>query len=342
MSVLTTTVMEMTVDTFRREWPPVPAHRVAVVDTNAILSSVAHQARTGKRPRILRSTVLGSTNVLASDHVYDEVYRRAYKLAKPPVTTPQLLQLFETQWLPHISFVTVDMSDLPPIVATVTDPDDQPTAALACLLQRAVVFSDDNDLIRPALAKPRWRETAGHTAHIAEVDAATRSVAVAGTMILTLLGRPMTTQTRGGSKTAPLLAAAAAAAAATYALRTPSARAGARATARQVLEAAGQAHLDRARAVAAVTKALYVEPTTPTSLKGRVVGRLATAGEPLSVAELRESLAADPQRLGHSFTETQLKQVLYGGSEFIENEGAWQLGATRRARAKTVGELGDT
>jgi predicted nucleic acid-binding protein len=142
--------------------------RLVVVDANAIIASVDNDCRKRRRSRMLEGAARTGQPLFASKHIYDEVYRRIPKVARSsPVPLEKLIAHFERAYLPVLRFVDVDMSNRWPGVEEVTDPDDQPTAQLACLLSPAVVYSEDKHLRRPGIAPPDWRATAGSMVAIA-------------------------------------------------------------------------------------------------------------------------------------------------------------------------------
>lgn len=142
---------------------------IVVVDTNALLSSIAHDCSRGQRSR-LRKMAGWSTQLYASGHVFREMYRRLPKLVKSEPGGPTLADLracLEEEYLPLIRFVKVtDDGD----VDTITDPDDKPTGRLANLIGPCLVFSDDKHLKNPGYAPANWRVPAGTATEVANND----------------------------------------------------------------------------------------------------------------------------------------------------------------------------
>jgi hypothetical protein len=149
---------------------------LAVVDTNALLSSVDNDCRHSphRRSRLLRMTYGDTVALYAADHVYGEVYERPPKIAKSsPVPLDELRAHFEDKHLPVLRFVTVsasaDSSDAQ--VQAITDSDDIPTGKLAKLIAPCVVFSEDRHLRKPGLAPANWRSVAQSGVDVAEATA---------------------------------------------------------------------------------------------------------------------------------------------------------------------------
>ena len=108
---------------------------VGVVDANALLSCVGNDCRKGVhwQSDLLRAANRGITTLYASDHVYGEVYEHLPAISKwSKIPAPVLRARFETNYLPRLRFVTVDITDVvDPQVLQITDPDDVPTGQLA-------------------------------------------------------------------------------------------------------------------------------------------------------------------------------------------------------------------
>lgn len=116
---------------------------IGIVDTNAVLSSLDNDCRTGWDSRLLRSTLLGNTTLYAADHVWVEIYRRLPRIAETsPVPLADLRARFEAEYLPAMRFVTLSAEDEPhPRVLEITDLDDRPTGQLAMLIAPVIVYS---------------------------------------------------------------------------------------------------------------------------------------------------------------------------------------------------------
>lgn len=142
---------------------------VAIVDANAILSSIDNDCRNGWDSRLIRSVSFSSTTFFASDHVYHEVYEKLPKFVSDTLSLSVLRNRFETAYLPILRFVTVSMPEqIHSQILSILDLDDRPTGQLAQLIAPVIVFSDDKDLINPGFSQRGWRDTAKSTAIIAE------------------------------------------------------------------------------------------------------------------------------------------------------------------------------
>ena len=85
---------------------------------------------------------------------------------------PVLRARFETNYLPYLRFVTVDVADIvDPQVLAIPDPDDVPTGQLATLVAPCVVFSEDKHLREPSLAPEDWRAVAACAIDLIEAAA---------------------------------------------------------------------------------------------------------------------------------------------------------------------------
>ena len=159
---------------------------VAIVDTNALLSSVDNDCRNDRDSRIVRLAKRGTCNFFAPDHVYEEMYEKLPEFAsKTIVPLPILRSRFAERYLPLVRFVTVGDRGLldDPQVIGITDADDVPTGVLAKCIAPCVVFSADKHLRRPGFAPAEWRMVAG-----AGTDLAIADDALMGSAHLSILG----------------------------------------------------------------------------------------------------------------------------------------------------------
>lgn len=143
---------------------------VVIADTNALLSSVLHDHRTGRRSRLRMMTAFGTSALFAPDHVYHEVYEHlpAFSAGKG-IPQAELRARFDSDYLPILRFVTVPEEQIAdPQVLQITDPDDVPTGQLAKLISPCVVFSDDKHLQNPGFAPRNWPNVAGHAVDLAK------------------------------------------------------------------------------------------------------------------------------------------------------------------------------
>ena len=173
---------------------------LGIVDTNALLSSVANDCGKGAlvRSRLLRMADAGTAVLYAADHVYAEAYEHLPKVARwTKVPVPVMRARFEEHYLPALRFVTVDASQADdPQVLAITDPDDVPTGQLAKLIAPCVVFSEDRHLRRPGFAPPDWQATARCAIDIMEGASGQRATTTAVSLpfrgtagLIGLLGR---------------------------------------------------------------------------------------------------------------------------------------------------------
>ena len=143
---------------------------VAIVDADALLSSIDNQCRTGRRSRILRMAGSRASCVYAARHVYGETYRGFKKIAaNSSASIDDLRACFEEHYLPVLRWVETNGDGIADDrVAQVIDETDVPTAELASLIAPCLVLSEDRALRRPGYAPDRWRLAAGHGAEIVE------------------------------------------------------------------------------------------------------------------------------------------------------------------------------
>lgn len=150
-----------------------PTQLVAIVDTNALFSCLAHDVRSGRESRLRRMTTWHTSVLYAPDHVYDEVYEHLADLSGTTgLPVDRLRACFEEDYLPLIRFVEVAADEVAvladPQIMAITDPDDVPTGVLAKMISPCLVFSVDKHLRRPGFAAPNWLTLAGHAVDVAE------------------------------------------------------------------------------------------------------------------------------------------------------------------------------
>jgi hypothetical protein len=155
---------------------------LAIVDTDALLSSVDNHARSDRPSRIARLAQSCRVRVFAADHVYGEVYSGFHKIAKSNLcSTAQLRAAFEEEYLPYIRWVTVDptrpgLDDRVRVVLAI-DSTDAPTAQLASRVGPRLVPSGDRSLRSPGFARDAWRPAAGSAISMVDAEATTEGVA---------------------------------------------------------------------------------------------------------------------------------------------------------------------
>ncbi len=311
---------------------------IAIVDSNAILSSVDNDCRHGRASRLLRSTLFGWTTLYAADHVYAEVYEKLPKLARSsPVPLEDLRSRFEDEYLPAIRFVTVSMPDLlDPQVLAVTDLDDRPTGQLALLTAPVVVFSEDKHLRKPGFASSDWRETARGAAVVAEAAGEQRVMVVAAALPFVGLfrGSDLVGRRLGVPRWIPGAALAALTGLGVYAfMRRPDRHAEAKNAGHRASEALIGMLADQNRRQAdglrAINGALFNRRGEP-SVCEQVALTLARASGPLLTQEVHD-LIVDRFDDDHVPLVSEVRTVLDEGTEFVRVNGSrWQLGREAR------------
>lgn len=142
------------------ERAPFGGPQLGVLDTNTIFNDLIYQLRHERDEGLMvQSSREGAIRLLASSHVYGEVYERVPTQERRGFPAEQILALFERSYLPHIHFV--DIGGMPPDSRTLavsnTDPDDLPTAQLALLIAPCHVYTDDPDLTEAGFGyKRNW------------------------------------------------------------------------------------------------------------------------------------------------------------------------------------------
>ncbi len=140
------------------ERAPFGGPQLGILDTNTIFNDLIYQLRHERGDGLMvRSAREGALRLLASSHVYKEVYRRVPTQERRGFSAEQILALFEHSYLPQIRFVDVGgMSPDPRVLAVGdADPDDLPTAQLALLIAPCHVYTDDPDLTEAGFGNER-------------------------------------------------------------------------------------------------------------------------------------------------------------------------------------------
>ncbi|MGW0495758.1 hypothetical protein ACWD0Z_10115 [Streptomyces sp. NPDC003007] len=305
-------------------------HLVAVVDTNALLSSIENDCRKGFRSRLLRMSDDGTATLYAADHVLDETYEHLSKMAKRGLVPLATLRAhFEAEYLPALRFVTMSDVDGPDEqVLAITDTDDVPTGWLAKLIAPCVVFSDDRHLKKPGFAPRDWQRAAKSVLDIAEgvrgqaVTVNAAALPARGAVgLVKLLGRQ--------TGISPWAIGAVVLGGGALLLKQPDRRKAAATFAVRALEVVGT-KLEAARAqewqgVEKLREVILADPLQP-SVRQQVAITLARQAEPLLAAEVHELI------YGHFPNEPtvsvqDVRAVLEEGSEFVRVQRyRWQLG----------------
>jgi len=118
----------------------------AVLDTSCVRTALAIRLQTGTSPPSLAAIRAGAVRLFMDTDTLEETYRRLPRFAKQLQTPlPVLVDLFESEWLPHIHILAVpsELRSLDPRARAVhdRDPDDYPVAALAALLSPCVLLT---------------------------------------------------------------------------------------------------------------------------------------------------------------------------------------------------------
>jgi predicted nucleic acid-binding protein len=317
-------------------WFPNNPRTIAVVDTDALLSSIDNDCRSGRDSSIVQMSRFGTVRLYAADHVYDELHHKLPKFVRPDVALEQLEQRLDS-YLQLISFVDVpEGHDLQreAQVAAVTDESDVPTAVLATLLAPCVVLSGDKHLRRPGFAPDEWRPVARSGRDVADGDTHVLgvSLAVVGPSAGLVLAGRWTAAKLEMPSWVPLAILAGGALA--Y-LGSPVRR-------RRLWEKAGpfvestlnllaDSMESQRRGLEELKQAAIPTPSDPT-LDQQVARCLATAGEPLLVTEVHQQLPS------HStFTRSDVVELLRASSVFVPRGKRWQLGRGRQARMSVDG-----
>lgn len=305
-------------------------HLVAVVDTNALLSSIENDCRKGFRSRLLRMSDDGTATLYAADHVLDETYEHLPRMAKRGLVPLAALRAhFEAEYLPALRFVTVSDVDGPDEqVLAITDNDDVPTGRLAKLIAPCVVFSDDRHLKKPGFAPKDWQRAAKSVLDIADgvrgqaVTVNAAALPARGVVgLVKLLGRQ--------TGISPWAIGAVVLGGGALLLKQADRRKTAASFAITALEAVGTkleaASAQERRGIEKLREVILAAPSRPT-IRQQVAIALARQSQPLLAAEVHELIH------GHFPDEPAVgihavRAVLGEGSEFVRVQRyRWQLG----------------
>ena len=330
--------MDNAVAEFGRLLQPDPYARglpkfLTVVDSDALLSSIDNHCRTNRPSRIARLARSYQVEVLASDHVYGEVYNGFRKIAKSsPCTVDRLRSLFEESYLPYIRWVKVDPAgfehdDRIQAVLNIDD-TDVPTARLASLIGPCLVLSGDRSLRTPGFAPTEWRPAAGSA--VTMVTAEARSEGAAGAMGMPVVGVVAGTVKLGNRVGVPwFLSVALLGGGVALLLQDPTRRS-------RVWSKIGpfvEAMLDhmaneyrKAQAGRAGLTQAMCRPADALVPKQMVTIVLARASEPMLAREVHEEMLDhfDERRVP---SVTEVHEILRAGPEFTQPERyRWQFG----------------
>jgi hypothetical protein len=308
-----------------------PNRVVVVVDTNAILESVANDCLHGPHWRSLlhQGADLGTSHLHASDHVYDELYEpdKFQRLADwCGIRAAELQDHFEAHYLERLRFVSIPERhplEQDPRVAAITDPDDVPTGILATLLAPCVVFTSDRAFIRAGLAPKQWLPTARATVAAGEADAGLRSIGML--VVVPTVGVGAGIQRIGAYFEVPgwLLVFGVAAAGAWYLWdgeRRQRVRELVQPYAEKVLEMMANLVEEREAALSVIRNAALSAPGAPT-LEQLLARRLATCPEPQLGTDLFRSV-----RTSCEVQQLEVFGLLNASPLFIKDGDRWQFG----------------
>ena len=308
-----------------------PLELVIVVDTNALLSSIDNQCRTGRRSLILRIAESRTAKVFAADHVYDETYRGFAKIAasKNSTSVVEMRACFEEHYLPVLRWVTTSVNDIwDERVHLVTDEDDAPTAHLASLIAPCVVMSADKHLRRPGFAPDEWRLAAAHGASFVKATSQKETVLMA-------ISLPVVAVVDGGIKfhqiaRLPAWALPALIVGCGYLIfRSPRRRKTIGEAVWPFVEAIEaeieQVEVCRQTGAHGLKKAM-LEPAEPPTVKQQIATVLARSRQPLLAGEIQELIETNFGRDGVPAI-VEVRDILKASSEFTQPERyRWQLG----------------
>jgi hypothetical protein len=119
------------------ERAPFGGPQLGILDTNTIFNDLNYQLRQGRDEGVMvQSARDGALRLLASSHVYREVYGSVLTQERRGFSIAQILALFERSYLPQIRFAETGGTPTNPraLVVGDADPDDLPTAQLALLV----------------------------------------------------------------------------------------------------------------------------------------------------------------------------------------------------------------
>ncbi|GAA3164025.1 hypothetical protein GCM10010531_15240 [Blastococcus jejuensis] len=313
--------------------PGVPA----VLDADALLSSIRHHALNDWPSRIARFSEGGRLPVLASEHVYWEVYKGLPKhAAETGLSIDALRACFETAYLPHIRWVRVASGfGHDERVLLVTDMTDVPTAHLASLIAPCVVLSEDKSLRRPGFAGNQWREVAGSTVAVAETLAHQQGLAL-GVSLPTVGSFKAATAFSRRIQLPGWVGALALVGGVVWLLRDSRRREVAGQVFTPLLDEFSRLQDEQHRALADL-EAVVLEPAQPAGAKQMIATILARADEPVLAVDIHQALADHfPEAEGPPLK--LVRQVLTEEPEFLHGQRyRWQLG--RRLKALRDSQL---
>jgi predicted nucleic acid-binding protein len=307
-----------------------------VIDTNVLLNDMAQTVKRGHRTAMLESAALGTIRLFAADHIEGEVaehlptYAAARKLGH---RLEELRSVWDDAYRPQVRFVAVPQDIHHDLVARVRarDPDDAPTAALACLLAPCLVFTEDTDLVDhelvPNADRANWLARA-----LSARDEAHADIVIAGGVRLTAQLAAITWESLAAIPAAWRPAALAAVAGGVALLwqrgaLSPAARAQVLEQLRPLLERVGQAARARHLRQEALSGALFL-PQPGNETQRLVAHHLAAAPDPLSGRALTETL----HTRGAQLDANTVRAILRDGSPFVAvGKYRWQVGKVRPA-----------
>lgn len=336
LSVASPMVPSVTEDLERPRWVRLDPHSSTpgvptILDADALLSSIRHHSLNDWPSRIARLSETGRLPVLASDHVYREVYKGLPKLAAGTGLAISVLRsCFETAYLPYIRWVSVARGyGHDDRVALVTDITDVPTAHLASLIAPCVVLSDDKSLRRPGFAAQQWHEVAGSTAAVVETLSDQEGLVLA--VGLPTVGSVKAVTALSRRVQLPGWLGAAALAGGVLWLLADSRR---RQVVGQVfaplMEEYTRLHEEQQRALADLEE-VVLQPTQPEGPKQMIATVLARGNEPMLAADIHQALNDRFPEIARPAL-ARVRQILAEEPEFQHVQRyRWQLGVRARA-----------
>lgn len=303
---------------------------VAIGDADALLSSVDHQCRTGKRTHLARMAASTSAPLYVSAHVYEELYRGCHRFARfGKVTAHEMKRLLDSEYLPYLRWVEVARdASADPRIDEITDPNDVLTGVLASLVAPCAVFAEDRSLRRPGFAPAEWRPAAWAGRRIVEADQQQESAAlVVGLPVYGVIGGSVWTGKR--IDLPPWLTLLLLGGLVYVVLRSPQRRHAIAAALKPVgeawLDGVCDAEVQLAEAAIDLQPVLF-QPTTPPSPRQAVATVLARARYPLLAREIQERMRGT---FGDDAVPTlaEVRRILAEAPECTQPERyRWQLG----------------
>ncbi len=135
-------------------FPPIPltGPQIVVVDTAVLYNDIVYRLRKGHQTVLERTAATGAIRLLASSHVYGEMYDSLTGFTRRGLTREDVISSFERHYLPGMRFVDSPLSPIHPRVAAVV-------AAIAAALRDGPAFVHDGRGWRIGVRKlPRGRE----------------------------------------------------------------------------------------------------------------------------------------------------------------------------------------